>query len=358
MSTTNFIVILITLVIFNFTVYASEDFNPAQIESIKIDGEVKDIQWSEDGNFLLVLSTDDIFYLYQLQGELSTFSLNLHNIINLNCHEAISNFKPIRNNGIIIAGCFHHSGNDDVIYYDYNTKTVHKITEFEDFSRVNISLGYSNRVLVISSGTKIKVFAVDGFDLILVYDISDFYVTRYVPYIKGLVLDDNSSRIVISDSEGLLWKIDYDSYIMTGKNEIVIQNIEGLNNFRLNALYYTLGLELYDEETLLVKGATEDGMTLWDLETQNPRFSICAINTFSTIQDVIILNDYSLIGFIDGESDRYLLFTQCIDNKGKKTGDIYKINFYSKNVDMHLSWNAAWKILAISSEGEIQIWTI
>jgi WD40 repeat protein len=227
----------ITLIIFNFTIYASEDFNPAQIESIKIDGEVKDIQWSEDGNFLLVLSTDNIFYFYQLQRGLSTFSLNLYTVINLNCHEPISNFKPLQNNGIIIAGCFHDSGKDDVLYYDYNEKTFHKIAEVDDFSRVNISLGYSNRVLVISSGTKIKVFAVDGFDLILVYDISDFYVTRYVPYITGLVLDELSSRIIISDSDGILWKINYNSYILMGKSEIVIQDIEGLNGIRLIGIY-------------------------------------------------------------------------------------------------------------------------
>jgi hypothetical protein len=70
---------------------------------------------------------------------------------------------------------------------------------------------------------------------------------------------------------------------------------------------------------------------------------------------VVILKDYNLIGFIDGDSDRYLLFTQCVEDKNT---DIYKINFYSKNVDMHLSWNATWKLLAISSEAEIQLWTI
>jgi hypothetical protein len=67
----------VILVVFNFTISASAEFNPTPIEGVKIDGEVKDIQWSEDGNFLLVLSTNNVFYIYQLQDESSVFTLSL-----------------------------------------------------------------------------------------------------------------------------------------------------------------------------------------------------------------------------------------------------------------------------------------
>jgi hypothetical protein len=201
------------------------------------------------------------------------------------------------------------------------------------------------------------VLAVDGFDLLLSYDISDFYAARRnLPYITGMILDDNSSRIIISTSDGLLLRIDYNGYVSADKNEIAIREVGGINAFGLGDVYFELDLAMYDDETLVVGGSSEISATLWDLEDTGYPFPICRINTFSYVQDMFVSTDYDLIGFIDGRPGRYLVFVRCVDGESI---DIYRMDLYSKGSSIHLSWNSTWNLFAISTEkGVFQLWTL